>query len=281
MKTVIGNQNLLILDNVISKNVCEYIIKYAERENDKKNTDWKFKPCKFGGSVNLEIRNSFEVHVKDKLICDLIWNFAKDIIPYNLQGRRVLGPDPRTFYLLRYISGEKFEIHRDGNSSYEGNNSFYTLMFYLSEVEEGGETIFFGEHSIGLDIISKYNNEGIYVCKPETGKMVLMRHYVLHKAASVKRGVKYVLRFNLLCEKFAPYYDGSVLQQNNIIVEYPTFHRDSNIYGFLYKKVDKMPINRQLSDNEEVCSNCNFILDLNYDYYQCPGCNMPVIITCR
>lgn len=276
MKTIIENQNLFVKYNAMPKSVCDYIVNYSERENNKKVPEWQFRPCKFGDTVNLEIRTSDEVHIKDNLMCTFIWEFAKDIIPSHLQGRGVLGPDPNSFYLLRYKPGDKFECHRDGHSTYDGNKSFYTAMFYLSDVEEGGETVIYGEPCIGLGINSKYDNNGLYLCKPEIGKMVLMRHYILHKASPVTMGIKYVLRFNLLCEKFAPYYDTTSIM-NNILK--PNFL--SNKYGFMRTNAILLPLNNQLLEKAEKCSNCNFVIDLNYDYYNCPGCNAPVVITDR
>ena len=40
----------------------------------------------------------------------------------------------------KYVEGQKFKKHRDGNNLEDGGLSLYTVLIYLNSPEEGGET---------------------------------------------------------------------------------------------------------------------------------------------
>lgn len=287
--TILPNDALTCFSGLIPDAVCKFLIDRAENGDKRDEKEWKFKPCGFGGSLNPSIRNSWEVRIEDHEIREMFWRFVKPFVPQVAQGRTIIGPHHSTFYLLRYNPGEKFEPHRDGHStSSSGEKSFFTALIYLSNCK-GGETIFFEEPMCGLSFVN--GDRSTTTIKPQKGLFVLMRHYVYHQAMPVTEGTKYVLRFNILCEKYGTkgWYSGpSRPDVKAESVAHPSCDRPDGtperVYNFLPRFTedtrDFVP-GRLPRLGEDRCENCHEILDLDYDYYACPGCASPVCLTSR
>ncbi|MGB3534921.1 MAG: 2OG-Fe(II) oxygenase [Microcoleaceae cyanobacterium] len=80
----------------------------------------------------------------------------------------------------RYEAGEFVSAHSDAPREIEpGLHSKYTLVIYLSDEIEGGDTVF--------------PNKGIRVC-PTRGRAVLFDHVIRHEGAKVLQGMKYIVR---------------------------------------------------------------------------------------
>jgi hypothetical protein len=80
----------------------------------------------------------------------------------------------------RYEVGEFVSAHCDAPREIEpGLRSKYTLVIYLSDDIEGGDTVF-------------PNNE-MRVC-PTRGRAVLFDHVIRHEGAKVLQGMKYIVR---------------------------------------------------------------------------------------
>lgn len=86
----------------------------------------------------------------------------------------------------RYHPGQNFAPHQDHvvyDDSLDGTESRYTFIFYLNDVEEGGET----------------NFPNIpYAVKPKKGNVLAFRHENWHEGKAVKQGVKYLLRCDVM-----------------------------------------------------------------------------------
>lgn len=92
------------------------------------------------------------------------------------------------FQMLKYGVGKSFKPHNDNGNGI--NHRLHTVIIYLNDDYTGGET--------------KFTNDG-FVCKPETGKMILWKNLELseaspliassamHEGAEVLTGTKYVL----------------------------------------------------------------------------------------
>ena len=283
-RTIIKN-NLWCAEGVMDKKVCNFLIDHAYERASNGNPKWEFKPCGFNGNPETDIRNSCEIRIREKSFRTLIWSFAKNHVSCMYQGRKLVGPDSNSFYLLRYEPGQKFEQHRDGHSvDYKGRKSFVTALIYLNKCEQGGETRFFEEPMMGMSFKRSFGR-CIYDCEPEIGKLVLMRHYLLHQALPVVEGVKYVLRFNIVYEKFGEWYNGPSCPEKKLSGE-PSYERPEGcprrVYKFLIGSEEgSWEPGRLPEEGEDRCENCYEILDLTYDYYTCPGCNYPVCDTDR
>lgn len=87
------------------------------------------------------------------------------------------------FYLNRYNVGDRISEHMDGHKKENGSRSIKTILIYLNGPPdfEGGNTVI-GDTEV----------------VPEVGKIFLMDQDVLHEAAVVTKGVKYVVRGDLM-----------------------------------------------------------------------------------
>jgi prolyl 4-hydroxylase len=86
--------------------------------------------------------------------------------------------------IYRYEPGQHFGLHED--QSYfgdDGTKSLLTLMVYLNDDFEGGET--------------EFPEQGETIV-PRTGTALLFQHRLLHAGTRVLRGVKLVLRSDVL-----------------------------------------------------------------------------------
>lgn len=86
----------------------------------------------------------------------------------------------------KYLPGQSFREHTD-TAYAEGQHyvGFYTLLLYLNEDVQGGETAVF--EPIGSRVVT-----------PETGKGLVFYHYTPHEGAVVTAGTKYVLRTEVM-----------------------------------------------------------------------------------
>ena len=260
------------------------------------NSLCEFSKSKFNQSIDPNYRISSEIHYPAWDHLDQmksIWDKIKNHVPTNFQGRKLIGPHSKSFYLLYYTPGQFFKMHRDGHSQdSKGNKSYITVLIYLTECK-GGETRFYNEPNLDLIL-----SPGEYIdVNPETGKMVLMWHFIKHEALPVKEGIKCALRFNILYERIGEYSDscnvsvtspGQGLEEkicrSPVITDYLPFWWKNTMKKFVFL-IDKSINNRPLykptpSEGEDVCDNCHYLLKIsNRDYYKCPVCGSPVINT--
>lgn len=123
----------------------------------------------------------------DRLIRDdvelagLLWSRLRAHLPPFLDGRQAIGLNGR-FRYYRYQGGQQFSGHVD--AAYRrstGEESRLTLMVYLNDDFDGGETTF-------LD----------GTVKPQRGMALAFRHELFHEGRAVTRGRKYVLRTDVM-----------------------------------------------------------------------------------
>jgi hypothetical protein len=283
---VLINDKLCVVSNAVDDSICDFFVQYAERESTKGKSIWNFRPCKFGDRHDGEVRNSHEIHVKDKLFVGLMWDTVEKHIPKVYMGRKLIGHNGGSHYLLRYKHGEKFETHRDGHDTdSNGNKSLLTALVYMNNCEEGGETRFFNEPTLGITLDNRCQEPHLDL-RPRKGSLVLMWHNVLHKAMPVIKGVKYAYRFTIYYERFGDegWYTGPSRKNLKEGKVYSEHDRPDGTppRRYLFSPCNLTPIPGRLpGEGEDRCENCYEILELKYDYYNCPGCKMPVIYTQR
>lgn len=145
-----------------------------------------------GGAVLApEVRNNSRVTLTDPALANSLWKRLQDFVPPQLDDwlgrtRRPVGINPRLRY-LRYDAGERFAPHFDGITEREGEVSLLTLLIYLNEGFEGGQTIFYTAHE-----------ELKFVVRPRLGAALLFMHNMCHEGAWVLAGRKYVLRSDVM-----------------------------------------------------------------------------------
>lgn len=90
------------------------------------------------------------------------------------------------FKIYRYGPEQNFALHTDASFvRNENERSFQTILIYLNDDYEGGETEFFG-----LDTIP-----------PEKGMAIVFLHHLMHEGMPIKSGTKYALRTDVMYEK--------------------------------------------------------------------------------
>lgn len=135
-----------------------------------------------GPVMNPGFRNNTRVMEDDPELAAWLWERLAGLVPAELEGWRAIGLNER-FRYYRYEPGQYFRWHMDGafkRSPFE--RSLITLMVYLNEGFEGGTTDFDQLGSI----------------QPEEGMALLFEHHVLHQGGTVRSGVKYVLRTDVM-----------------------------------------------------------------------------------
>ncbi|KAH9626062.1 hypothetical protein KSS87_001987 [Heliosperma pusillum] len=157
-------------------------------------------------------RDNDRISVNNSSLADVIWESGLNKLFDNIKirGRAAVGLNPNIrFY--RYKAGQRFGRHIDESVDLgDGKHTYYTLLIYLSggfksksksddksssDVEPlaGGETVFYGSR-----------NSVVAEVAPEEGMALVHIHgdkCMLHEARNVRKGVKYVLRSDVIFAK--------------------------------------------------------------------------------
>jgi prolyl 4-hydroxylase len=135
-----------------------------------------------GRAVDSKIRNNRLVLVDDAALAGALLERLRPDLPARLMGMTLSGIKDR-MRCYQYRVGEYFAPH--GDQSYPGGpgeRSLLTLMVYLNDDFEGGQTAF-----LELD----------RVITPRRGQALLFQHMVLHEGRPVTAGTKVVLRTDI------------------------------------------------------------------------------------
>lgn len=150
---------LYIKSDEITNETCDFFIKYFE------NSIHKYQGHTVGG-LNLNIKKDMECTIynssESQMYIDNLHNIIfKNVEIYmkenNISFKNIPFYELNDFFIKKYIKNEgKFEYHDDFFIN-EKSVRIITYLFYLNDVEEGGETEFLGSYKI----------------KPEKGKMII------------------------------------------------------------------------------------------------------------
>ncbi|MEL6342830.1 MAG: 2OG-Fe(II) oxygenase [Myxococcota bacterium] len=136
-----------------------------------------------GPQMLREVRNNQRAMGDDAALAGALFQRLRPHLPPTLMDWRLVGLNERLRW-YRYDPGERFDWHRDGafvRSPTE--RSLLTVMLYLSDDCDGGETLF------RID-----EDEADLIVVPKTGAALFFLHPVAHTGAVVTRGRKDVLR---------------------------------------------------------------------------------------
>ena len=134
-----------------------------------------------GPVLDITTRNNERLIVDNADLARELWLRLRGRIPLFLAGRQAIGINER-FRFYRYDPGQYFAPHTDGSFRREnGEESRLTLLVYLNDDFEGGETAF-----------------ADYIVTPKRGMALAFRHELLHEGRVVDSGVKYVLRSDVM-----------------------------------------------------------------------------------
>ena len=148
-------------ENVLDKEYCDYIISEFMKES---NTH----PGSTSGGVNVNVKKTIDFHLKNN--CSEIWTeidkklyegLNKCLYKYRdkYEAFKMFSKIEDTgFQIQRYIKNEGFYIYHNDFLTDKEKYRILTFLFYLNDVEEGGETEFF---------------YGRIKIKPKAGKCIL------------------------------------------------------------------------------------------------------------
>lgn len=138
-----------------------------------------------------EVRNNTRVILDDEARARGLWQRLAPFVPARRHGWRAIGLNERLrFY--RYEPGQYFRWHSDGAFIRGADErSLLTVMLYLDHDFLGGSTEF--EPSRG-DIVR---------VTPTGGMVLVFDHPIVHQGAPVERGVKHVLRTDVMYRRDA------------------------------------------------------------------------------
>jgi 8-oxo-dGTP diphosphatase len=149
-----------------------------------------------GAQLATGVRNNDRVKFDDLSLAEQLWKRLEAEIPKELEGWNAIRLNEQ-FAVYRYTPGQRFKRHQDGTvTTGQGDESRFTVLIYLNDDCEGGETIFSDADRSGSRV--KFIETAV---KPQIGMALLFRHELWHEGAEVQKGVKYVLRTDVIYSK--------------------------------------------------------------------------------
>lgn len=177
MEKQVLDRGIFTISNVLTADECREMIAFAERRGFDEAPINTFD----GPQLDKELRNNDRAIVDDFDMARRIWSRVRKFIPRRRLGAPVRGLNER-FRFYRYTPGQRFSWHFDGSFvRTNGEESQLTFMIYLNEGYEGGETRF-----------------EVLTVAGKLGMALLFEHEFMHEGAEVTRGVKYVLRSDVM-----------------------------------------------------------------------------------
>ena len=144
-----------------------------------------------GPEMRKDIRNNSRVMADLPELAEGLWQRLRGVVPADWEGRAPVGVNER-LRLYRYDPGQRFAAHFDGYFRRPtGEKSELTLMVYLNDGFEGGETTFYGSWR-------NYPDRPYVRAVPRRGRALLFRHHLLHEGTPVLSGRKYALRTDVM-----------------------------------------------------------------------------------
>jgi 2OG-Fe(II) oxygenase superfamily len=181
------------------------------------------------GITMTEIRSGQRCIFDDVDLANKLWLFVEQHLPHRdivpgkrYKGWKASGVNPR-FRVLKYSSGERFELHQDGSYQMDPQRredgvtveqqSFVTFQLYLNNgggVDfTGGSTRFIqpvSSSGVNQALPSDGNVSEPNLCDfakvhdvvPKKGRLLLFQHNCWHEGERVTNGIKYVLRSEVM-----------------------------------------------------------------------------------
>jgi predicted 2-oxoglutarate/Fe(II)-dependent dioxygenase YbiX len=185
------------IEHFLSEQECQNLIIFSENKSYQEATV----SLKSGATMMKNIRNNDRLIYEDAQLAQKYWQKLKDFCPKFIneivkeetQNYQAFGLNP-LFRFYKYESNQRFKKHIDGRVKLETEGqkqeSRITFMIYLNEDFEGGHTIFDYKNEKGeLQVIE---------IQPKTGTALCFVHEIKHEGKSVPKGIKYVLRSDIM-----------------------------------------------------------------------------------
>lgn len=181
MELIKHTEDIFTVKSILSDEYCDQLI------TDSEKLGYVDAPITTAGGPVMakDIRNNRRVIYDDFELAENLWEIVKPFVPAEFNEKTAIGLNER-FRFYRYDPGQRFNWHYDGcYRRSNGEQSFFTLMFYLNDGFEGGTT----EFEDTTNII------------PEKGDALIFWHYQRHIGNEIISGRKYVLRTDVMYRK--------------------------------------------------------------------------------
>eukprot|EP00049_Salpingoeca_infusionum_P008888 m.147231 g.147231 ORF g.147231 m.147231 type:complete len:219 (-) comp14162_c3_seq3:4272-4928(-) len=180
------NPLAFVVRGAFSELECQEIQAFAEANG-------KYQPAlvnTYGGNVlDTSYRKSERCIVDSHEMAGRIFQRVKAHIPQQMHGSQLVGLNERLRF-LRYHPGDYFKPHYDGCyvRDDKSEKSELTLMLYLNDGFEGGETSFLP------------TCRGDEPCKyvPQKGDILVFEHQMYHEGSVLKQGQKDCMRTDVM-----------------------------------------------------------------------------------
>lgn len=177
MKVNEAEKGVITIANFLTKEECDEFIKKGELAGFETATVETEKGARFIE----EVRNNQRVLYQDEVLACSLWERACRVTPLQIGNSVAVGLN-ELFRFYKYSPGQKFKKHVDESFIRSDEEaSYYTFMIYLNDEYEGGETTF----------------DSVQV-KGEKGMCLIFLHSLIHEGSEVKKGVKYILRSDIM-----------------------------------------------------------------------------------
>lgn len=190
--TELEAQQIYVIPNFLHGKECDALIHYFETNLPPKSSP--------GGKPKRgeAFRNNDRQAIQDAELAQEIWKGMQQVVQESSMGAtkvpKGLNSNIRVY---RYRKGHSFGAHYDESvqDKTTGLWTDWTLLIYLNEDMDGGETVFY------KDPTYKNRKPDPIVVQPKKGMALLHRHgqhCMLHEAMEVVNGSKWVLRSDVL-----------------------------------------------------------------------------------
>lgn len=171
---------IIQVDSAFNEAECRQLIKRIESLGPEVATINTFR----GVEVDRDVRNNDRVMIDDVDLAETVMRRIGSRAPAFIHGHELVGANER-FRCYRYQAGMRFKPHADGCfRRNDQERSFYSALVYLNEEFVGGATTFLTEPEVAIT--------------PQTGKILLFQHPIIHEGSLVTEGVKYVARTDIM-----------------------------------------------------------------------------------
>lgn len=168
-----------VVDGVLSPAECKLLIARIEAA---KPTLAPITTAR-GPIIETDVRNNTRVMFDDPILAEMLYQRIRKHCPPRLKGMEICGANER-LRCYKYEPGQRFAPHYDGAfERSRDERSWLTYLIYLNDDFEGGETAL-----LSLDA----------TIHPKPGRALLFQHAILHEGRTVKRGIKYAARSDVM-----------------------------------------------------------------------------------
>jgi len=217
------DEKIGIIHNFLSVKECKDIIQRAENDGFKKSVPGG---GGHGRTGKEEARDNKYTVITDQTLADCYWERVKELVPKDLSfiesspyfgsaggiEWKACGLVDR-FRVYKYEVNEHYPEHMDGcykrtvvNSDGETyqQQSFLTLLMYLNDGFQGGETRFWTNKQHCRFLREVEDKIPTVIVEPKRGSALVNIHSVLHEGCPVISGTKYVVRTDILYTRSLP-----------------------------------------------------------------------------